>query len=47
MAGTNFIKITMLVEEFEKNKCFDASVVSTGQHYDNNMIKLFLITIIL
>jgi UDP-N-acetylglucosamine 2-epimerase (non-hydrolysing) len=40
-ARPNFMKIAPLVKAFNKNGHFGVKVVHTGQHYDNNMSKLF------
>jgi len=40
-ARPNFIKVAPLMYAFKKNGNFDTLVVHTGQHYDENMSKLF------
>ncbi len=40
-ARPNFMKIAPLAKAFEKKGCFETFVVHTGQHYDDNMSKLF------
>jgi len=40
-ARPNFMKIAPLAKAFEKAGCFETFVVHTGQHYDDNMSKLF------
>jgi len=40
-ARPNFMKIAPLMRAFKKNNNFDLLLVHTGQHYDDNMSKLF------
>ena len=40
-ARPNFIKIAPLMQAFKENGNFDVLLVHTGQHYDENMSKLF------
>lgn len=40
-ARPNFMKIAPLMHEFKKHQSIDALLVHTGQHYDDNMSKLF------
>ncbi|MCJ7730074.1 MAG: UDP-N-acetylglucosamine 2-epimerase (non-hydrolyzing) [Sedimentisphaerales bacterium] len=40
-ARPNFMKIAPLMRAFEKNGRFDTLLVHTGQHYDENMSRLF------
>ena len=40
-ARPNFMKIAPLVKAFEKAGCFETFVVHTGQHYDDNMSRMF------
>ena len=40
-ARPNFIKIAPIMRAFKENGNFDALLVHTGQHYDENMSKLF------
>lgn len=40
-ARPNFMKIAPLIQAFEENGGFETLLVHTGQHYDENMSKLF------
>ena len=40
-ARPNFMKIAPLMRAFESNGNFDVLLVHTGQHYDENMSRLF------
>ena len=43
-ARPNFMKIAPIMRAFDENGNFETLLIHTGQHYDENMSKLFSFT---
>ena len=43
-ARPNFIKVAPVMGALAKSRCIGQTLVHTGQHYDDNMSKIFLIS---